>query len=222
VTALLERLPTTPLLVVAGPSGCGKSSLVRAGLVPALRHRGRATAVFVPGSDPEAALADASASVESDAVLVVDQFEELYALGRPRDVVRAFCLRIAEHARDRAPVVIVVRSDHLGGLGTDPAFSRLVEQGLHLVSPLDGDALREAIEQPAALAPSRSPPATAWRSGTSSPRTWPRPRAAWRAVTSRRPSGRRTSPTWATTGPAARSTRIRPDGSSPEEWSWAT
>ena len=47
---------------------------------------------------------------------------------------------------------MAVRSDHLGGLGTEPRLSRLAEQGLHLVAPLAGDALREAIEQPAALA----------------------------------------------------------------------
>ena len=51
--ACLERLRSTPLLVVAGPSGCGKSSLVRAGLVPALRRRGLTTVVFVPGTDPD-------------------------------------------------------------------------------------------------------------------------------------------------------------------------
>jgi WD40 repeat protein len=152
IAACLDRLRSAPLLVVAGPSGCGKSSLVRAGLVPALRGTGRSVAVFTPGRDPEAALLEAVASVESPGVLVVDQFEELLALGTPPDVVRAFCHRLAEHGRDRAPVVIAVRSDHLSGLGVDEAFSRLAERGLHLVSPLAGDALRAAIEQPAALA----------------------------------------------------------------------
>ena len=49
---LLERLRATPLLVVAGPSGCGKSSLVRAGVVPALRRHGTDVVVFSPGTDP--------------------------------------------------------------------------------------------------------------------------------------------------------------------------
>ena len=47
---------------------------------------------------------------------------------------------------------MAVRSDHVGGLGTEPGFSRLAERGLHLVTPLAGDALRESIEQPAELA----------------------------------------------------------------------
>jgi DNA-binding SARP family transcriptional activator/WD40 repeat protein len=152
VAACLDRLRSSPLLVVAGPSGSGKSSLVRAGVVPALRRRGRAAVVFVPGQDPEAALADAVASVDDPAVLVVDQFEEVFALGAQSEAIRRFCRRLAEYARDRDAVVIAVRSDHLGGLGGDAAFSRLVEQGLHLVTPLVGDLLREAIEKPAALA----------------------------------------------------------------------
>jgi DNA-binding SARP family transcriptional activator/WD40 repeat protein len=157
VAACLERLRTSPLLVVAGPSGSGKSSLVRAGLVPALRRRGRAAVVFVPGQDAEAALVGAT-SVDDTAVLVVDQFEELFAFGRRPKAVRRFCRQLAEHATDRGAVVIAVRSDHLGGLGVDAAFSRLVEQGLHLVTPLAGDLLREAIEKPAAFAGLRLEP----------------------------------------------------------------
>jgi DNA-binding SARP family transcriptional activator/WD40 repeat protein len=158
VAACLERLRTSPLLVVAGPSGSGKSSLVRAGLVPALRRRGRAAVVFVPGQDPEAALVEATTASDDTTVLVVDQFEELFALGRRPEVVRRFCRQLAEHAVDRGAVVIAVRSDHLGGLGVDAVFSRLVEQGLHLVTPLAGDLLREAIEKPAAFAGLRLEP----------------------------------------------------------------
>src|SRR5262249_40525979 len=37
INELLERLPCAPMLAVVGNSGCGKSSLIRAGLLPALR-----------------------------------------------------------------------------------------------------------------------------------------------------------------------------------------
>ena len=53
---------------------------------------------------------------------------------------------------ETAPVVIAVRSDQLGGLSVDAELSSLAERGLHLVAPLAGEALREAIEQPALLA----------------------------------------------------------------------
>jgi DNA-binding SARP family transcriptional activator/WD40 repeat protein len=158
VAACLERLRTTPLLVITGPSGCGKSSLLRAGVVPALHRRGRSTVVFTPGQDPQAALVDALASAADGAVLAIDQFEEMFAPGSQPEVVRHVCQQLAEYASDRGPVVLAVRSDHLGGLSADVALSRLVEQGLHLVIPLAGDLLREAIEQPAAGAGLRLEP----------------------------------------------------------------
>ncbi|WP_326918133.1 trypsin-like peptidase domain-containing protein [Actinophytocola sp.] len=48
---LLDLVGTRPIVVVAGPSGSGKSSLVRAGLVPAVRRRRMDVAVFrlLPG-----------------------------------------------------------------------------------------------------------------------------------------------------------------------------
>jgi WD40 repeat protein/DNA-binding SARP family transcriptional activator len=151
VEACLDRLRSTSLLVIAGPSGCGKSSLVRAGLVPALEARGQVPVVMVPGYDPDVAMTDALAR-EHVPLLVIDQFEEVFTLGQPADAVQAFCRRVAEYGRCVAPVVIAVRSDHVGGLGIDPGLSRLAEQGLHLVNPLAGDELREAIELPAARA----------------------------------------------------------------------
>ena len=152
VATCLERLRSTSLLVVAGPSGCGKSSLVRAGLVPALQRRGRTAVVFVPGADPESALSNALATAEDTPVLVIDQFEQLFALDTPLEAVRGFSTRIVAYTVDRGPVVIAVRADHLAGLAGDAGLSRLAEQGLHLVRPLAGDELREAIEEPAKLA----------------------------------------------------------------------
>ncbi len=52
----------------------------------------------------------------------------------------------------RARSCITIRDDQLSGLTHDQAFSRLAEQGLHLVGPLTGEQLREAIEGPAAQA----------------------------------------------------------------------
>ena len=86
IAACVERLRTHPFLVVAGPSGCGKSSLVRAGLVPVLRDRGREVLVVVPGSDP-GATATVIRATTAATVVVVDQFEELFELGHPPDMV---------------------------------------------------------------------------------------------------------------------------------------
>jgi DNA-binding SARP family transcriptional activator/WD40 repeat protein len=160
VAACLARLGASRLVAVAGPSGCGKSSLVRAGLVHALRSRQRAVAVLVPGADPDRALSDALATRGEGAapVLVIDQFEDLFTLGASAGTVDVFCARLVAHAEERAPVVVVVRSDHLAALGAEPALARLVEQGLYLMGPLHGEALRAAIEGPAQQAGLRMEP----------------------------------------------------------------
>ncbi|WP_420719657.1 ATP-binding protein [Streptomyces sp. RTd22] len=56
---LRDALGRAMLTVVVGPSGCGKSSLVRAGLLPALRAAGTTISELrpVPGAHPAAALA---------------------------------------------------------------------------------------------------------------------------------------------------------------------
>ncbi|MFN3215170.1 MAG: protein kinase domain-containing protein [Acidimicrobiales bacterium] len=62
VTELLESLSARPLTVVVGPSGSGKSSVVRGGLIPAIRAGAIAGSAdwfvtqMVPGSDPIQAL----------------------------------------------------------------------------------------------------------------------------------------------------------------------
>jgi eukaryotic-like serine/threonine-protein kinase len=59
VAAAVARLRDAPLLGIVGPSGVGKSSLVRAGVVPALKASGESwsTLVVRPGRSPMAALA---------------------------------------------------------------------------------------------------------------------------------------------------------------------
>ncbi|WP_437828088.1 nSTAND1 domain-containing NTPase [Sorangium sp. So ce1153] len=60
IAAMAARLRNQPLLAVAGPSGAGKSSLVRAGVIPALKHAEGRWEAFVlrPGRRPLSALAD--------------------------------------------------------------------------------------------------------------------------------------------------------------------
>lgn len=151
IAVCIDRLRCSTLLVVTGPSGCGKSSLVRAGLVPALARDGRTVVVFVPGSDPVGAMSTALSSCTGTPVLVVDQFEELFLHDDDR-LARSFCARLAEYATQRAPVIVVVRTDHLAALAVDEQLARRAEQGLHLVASLAGDSLRQAIEGPAAQA----------------------------------------------------------------------
>ncbi len=104
---------------------------------------------MVPGQDPAAAMAATLAGVRGDPVLVVDQFEEVFTLRDDPATATAWLTDLAAYARDRAPVVLAVRADRVAELGIEPSLARLAEAGLHLVSPLVGDRLREAIEGPA-------------------------------------------------------------------------
>ncbi|MEM9488718.1 MAG: serine/threonine-protein kinase [Myxococcota bacterium] len=61
ISRILTELRSQPRLMVVGPSGTGKSSLIRAGVIPALKRSGEGwtAAVLRPGRQPLAALADA-------------------------------------------------------------------------------------------------------------------------------------------------------------------
>ncbi len=97
VRSLVERLEREPFLAVVGASGSGKSSLVRAGLIPALRRSApdtaapeaapdpgpRAIALLTPTDQPLAALDAALAAAAGQPwAVVVDQLEELFTLCR--------------------------------------------------------------------------------------------------------------------------------------------
>ncbi len=94
------------LLTVVGPSGSGKSSLLRAGLIPAIRNgaldihgaKHWPMALFTPGTHPMGERARhqelASGSGQFPAVIVVDQFEEVFTLCQDEEERRAFILAL--------------------------------------------------------------------------------------------------------------------------------
>ncbi len=157
VEACLRRLEDSPLLVLVGPSGSGKSSLMKAGIVPALRAQGRDVVVLTPGVDPRASLASARSQAGEDAALCIDQFEEAFTGAVGGAGLAAWLGQVAECARTR-PVVLTLRSDHVAGLVASPELAALAERGMHLVAPLVGDRLRSTIEGPARVAGLRLEP----------------------------------------------------------------
>lgn len=147
VAECLHRLAQTGLLAVVGPSGSGKSSLVRAGVAAALEKDGHRVVVITPGAQPDDVLPSTPTTGRAP-VLLVDQCEEAVTHGADADQRAQFFSRLANYA-NHAPLVVALRADRLGELTAHPQFARLIERGLFLLRPMEGDDLRAAIEGPA-------------------------------------------------------------------------
>lgn len=164
VAELVERMADcldkgVPVTVVA-PSGAGKSSLLRAGLLPALARgvlprpdaREWPVVVCTPTADPPAALERGLAQVDDDRfVLVIDQFEEAFALCQDDAVRQGFLDEVCALAR-RVPVVLGVRADFYGRMLAHPGLARSVREGQVALGPMSSDDVRIAITRPAVLA----------------------------------------------------------------------
>ncbi|WP_345201531.1 BTAD domain-containing putative transcriptional regulator [Fodinibacter luteus] len=155
VAACLAHLDAGGALAIVGASGSGKSSLARAGVAAALERDGRRVEVLTPGRHPMDALHGAAR--RRDAVLVVDQCEEVLA-PEVDAAERAHFLAALADIAGRGLVILTLRADRLGEVTRYPVFAHLVERGLHLLGPMDTDALRRAIEGPAEQAGLRLEP----------------------------------------------------------------
>jgi WD40 repeat protein len=178
IAALWRRIAGRRLLAVVGPSGAGKSSLLRAGVVARAPPGWRAV-VCHPGDEPLLALAralapdlagdaeemrqllafhdpDVALAVTArwrgrweQALVVVDQFEELFTLspeptrGRFVDLVR----RLADAAG--VHVVLAMRDDFLLECHRYPELAPIFAD-LTPVGPPSGRELRRALTEPAA------------------------------------------------------------------------
>ena len=172
VTALRELVHERRFTAVFGPSGSGKSSLLRAGLIPALRAERELAAIRVltPGEHPARTHADALKAVAEPAVreeaapqsgeagrdvlLVVDQFEEVFTLCRDAAERRAFIdlLLAARAPASRLRVVIAVRADFYGRCAEHRGLADALGEAGLLVGPLEPAELREVIVKPAQTA----------------------------------------------------------------------
>ncbi len=171
VSELVARLAEWPLVGILGPSGIGKSSLLRAGVLPALRagalpgSAGWRLVLLRPGEHPcrelERVLSApvrrvlAGLGREERIVLAVDQLEELFTACREESERREFLERLVRAASDnerRAVVLCTLRADFYGRLSAYPAFAEMLSRSHALVGPMGRAELREAIERPASRA----------------------------------------------------------------------
>ena len=190
---LLSRLSDADenarFLVVVGPSGSGKSSLVRAGLIPALRHGALAASPhpfitdLLPGTHPleelEAALLRVAANPlpglldqlrgdrrglaraakrvlpndrETELILVIDQFEEVFTLVQDETVRMHFIdnlLSAVSDPRGRVRVVMTLRADFYDRPLLYPRLAELVRTNTEVIVPLSARELEQAILAPA-------------------------------------------------------------------------
>jgi WD40 repeat protein/DNA-binding SARP family transcriptional activator len=158
VAELVARLVGAPLLAVIGPSGSGKSSAVRAGLLPALASgvlpgsEGWSRALIRPGAHPLATLEEALPDGGERAVLVVDQFEEVFTVCRDERERTEFLdalVALAEDRDRRVQVVVAMRADFYGHCASHDRLARLVGANQVLVGAMRRDELRRAIVEPA-------------------------------------------------------------------------
>jgi WD40 repeat protein len=177
VKALWGRLRQRKLLALIGPSGTGKTSFVHAGVVPACPG-GWATLVCTPGQAPMRSLARALApeligdaegltslpdfdeadvavslvarwrEAHGEALVIVDQFEELFtqSLSEVQDRFAALLSRLASEAG--VHVLLSLRDDFLmkchDHAPLAPVFSELTPLGA-----LTREGLRRAVTEPA-------------------------------------------------------------------------
>ncbi len=177
VEAVWKKLKRPRLLALIGPSGAGKSSFLRAGLLPAL-PAGFRVILSTPGHRPFSALAEAllpafagdmeriqsflrfdepatAISLFSKwreggeyALVIVDQFEELFTLNPP-EVQEAFAALLGRLVLDAdIHVLLSLRDDFLFHCQDheplSPVFSELTPLGR-----LSASGLRRALVQPA-------------------------------------------------------------------------
>lgn len=137
------------VVAVIGPSGSGKSSLLHAGLLATVTGRGLATATLTV--DEVAAGAGSGTEPSASArVIVVDQLEQVLTDRFTTDART----RVLEQVRswagaERTVVVVGLRADFLAKALTDATLGPLVRGHQVLLTPLDRDALRRVIVEPA-------------------------------------------------------------------------
>lgn len=148
-----------PVMVI-GPSGVGKSSLLRAGLAPAVARGGLpgrqpgtpAVLYLTPTARPMAELRahNERRLLDTHALVIVDQFEELYTLCGDEAERDAFIDELCRLGQAGLPVVAGVRADFYGHCLAQPQLRAALRTRSLPIGPMSRAELRQAITEPAA------------------------------------------------------------------------
>ncbi|MGB5714038.1 MAG: CHAT domain-containing protein, partial [Waterburya sp.] len=90
---------------------------------------------------------------QSQCLIFIDQFEELFTLCPNLETRRNLIQGIVDFAQDTnnsVKLILAMRSDFLEEFGAYPQFARIAEKNIKVVADMQAEELRQAIEQPAA------------------------------------------------------------------------
>jgi WD40 repeat protein len=175
IKRMVQLLRHQRFMMVIGPSGSGKSSLVYAGLLPELKKSKYFAKDYWlirtmrPGSQPTKVLTDLIGAGEETGdfepgtvdgllkahapaerlLLLVDQFEELFTQADRDEQARFIAALQAFRVPENCALILTLRADFYPDLMTSYLWPVDASQRVE-VAPLRGEALREAIERPAA------------------------------------------------------------------------
>jgi len=178
---LAAQVLNSPLVIVLGPSGSGKSSLVLGGVLPAVQQRASVIAVppFVPGNGVLLNLADAvltalgerrDAAAEAErmrtdpahlaamlaqhapALIVVDQFEEVFTLceAADRDTLVVSIVQLLAAGKGHR-VIVTMREEFRSRIVELSPLTPYLRDAWYSMRPMGYEELKAAVERPAAL-----------------------------------------------------------------------
>jgi WD40 repeat protein len=176
---LLQKINDSPFVFVLGVSGSGKSSLVKAKLMPEMKRLGNRVVEMKPWTCPiqslknaltldldgtvidiveieqqidrEGLLAAISNRFDQKILLVIDQFEEVFTLCPNEDERRKFIQLLVDVAQQPDSALIIVATMRVDFLAecTYANLGGIINKQMVLISEMNNDELREAIERPA-------------------------------------------------------------------------